>query len=365
MMQATFQRVIELAIAIQQIPAPTFQEQARVAFVRERFLAEGGMQVEEDGAGNVLACLVGMGRSGPLVVSAHLDTVFPLDANLRVQRDSDRVYGAGIGDNALGVAALFGLAWLLKERNLNLPGDLWLAATVGEEGLGNLKGMTSLVERFGNTPLAYLVLEGMSLGHVYHRGLGVRRERISIRTEGGHSWTDYGNPSAVHELARLATRLTGIPLPGKPRCTLNVGKITGGTSINTIAAEAWLELDLRSESAEALEHLSQTVEKICADFRSPGIQVDVELIGSRPAGELDGSHRLVKLAVSALQKQGLQPVLNIASTEANLPLSLGYPALALGLTQGANGHTLHEYILTDPLRQGMEQLVGLVEAVYC
>lgn len=358
------QRIIDLAIAVQQIPAPTFHEQERAAFVRKRFLAEGGLQVEEDAVGNVLARLSGSDRSAPLVVSAHLDTVFPLDANLRVQRESDRVYGAGIGDNALGVAALFGLGWLLKEGNLTLPGDLWLAATVGEEGLGNLKGMTSLVERFGRKTVAYLVLEGMSLGHIYHRGLGVRRTRIAIRTEGGHSWTDFGAPSAVHELARLATQLTGMTLPGSPRCSLNVGKITGGTSVNTIAAEAWLELDLRSESAEALADLGQRVEKMCGDYRRKGIQVEMELIGSRPAGELDANHRLVQQAVSGLQSQGLQPVLNIASTEANLPLSLGYPALALGLTHGANGHTLHEYILTDPLKQGMAQLLHLAEAVW-
>jgi acetylornithine deacetylase/succinyl-diaminopimelate desuccinylase-like protein len=363
MMKPFVERLLDLAIEIQQIPAPTFHESDRADFVRECFHVEKKVTVDMDPAGNVLACLPGNGSAAPVLVSAHLDTVFPLDTNLRFTRESDRVFGAGIGDNAVSVAGLFGLLWLLSERNIQLPGDLWLAANVCEEGLGDLKGMRALVDRFGDLPKAYLVLEGMALGHVYNRALGVRRYRITINTTGGHSWTDYGHPSAVHELAGLATKLTALTMPAKPRTTLNVGKISGGTSVNTIAAEASLELDLRSEGLDALQSVVQKVEEIAASLDSPDVHVQLELIGQRPVGEISNDHPLVLQAQSCLMEQGLRPVLNIGSTDANLPLSLGFPAVTIGLTSGASAHTVHEYILTAPLQKGFEQLVQLVQKI--
>jgi tripeptide aminopeptidase len=362
-MKSCVDKVLELAIAIQQIPAPTFHEAARAKFVRERFQAERDLIVEMDDAGNVLACLPGSGQTNCLVLSAHLDTVFPMETNLRVHQETDRIFGAGIGDNSLGVAGLFGLVWMLAERNIHLPGNLWLAANVCEEGLGDLKGMQAVVNRFGKLPRAYLVLEGMALGQVYHRGLGVRRYRITIRTGGGHSWTDYGQPSAVHELAGLATRLTALTLPARARTTLNVGKISGGTSVNTIAAEASLELDLRSDKIEALQEISRKAEALAESVKRQGVEVHLDLIGQRPAGEIPEQHPLVLLAKSCLVEQGIQPVLNIASTDANLPLSLGLPAVTIGLTHGASAHTVHEYILTDSLEKGFEQLVQLVQRI--
>jgi tripeptide aminopeptidase len=363
MMNSFINRVLELAISIQQVPAPTFHEAGRAEFVRQCFQAEPGLLVEMDPAGNVLACLPGSGNSSGLVVSAHLDTVFPMDTNLRVHREVDRVFGAGIGDNALGVAGLFGLVWLLSERDIHLGRDLCLVANVCEEGLGDLKGMRAVLDRFGDVPQAYLILEGLALGQIYHRGLGVRRYRITISTSGGHSWTDYGQPSAVHELAGLATRLTSLTMPANPRTTLNVGKISGGTSVNTIAAEAHLELDLRSESYAALQEVSQKVEKIATSLNRPDVRVQLELIGQRPVGEISDQHPLVLQAKSCLLDQGIRPILNIGSTDANLPLSMGLPAVTIGLTQGASAHTVHEYILIDPLEKGFEQLLQLVQRI--
>lgn len=357
------QKTIDLAVEIQQIPAPTFHEEERAEFVRERFLMENDLDVETDRVGNVLACLPGEDHEKPILVSAHLDTVFPAEVNLRAQLQPDRIFGAGIGDNSLGVASLFGLLWHLRVQKIRLRYDLWLIANVCEEGLGDMRGMRAVVERFGEKVKAYIILEGQALGHIYHRGLGVRRQRITIRTAGGHSWTDHGHPSAVHELASLATKLTALTMPIDPRSTLNVGKITGGTSVNTIAAEACLELDLRSETVAGLNRLHQQVEEICLSFEGAGVQVDIEMIGERPAGELPADHLLVRQAKSSLLSQGIQPVLNIGSTDANLPLSLGYPAIALGLSRGGSAHTVHEYILTEPFNQGMEQVVRLVEMI--
>jgi tripeptide aminopeptidase len=366
-------RTLDLAIAIQQIPAPTFNEAARAEFVRLCFLGEGLADVEMDAAGNVYARLPGSGRGKPLVVSAHLDTVFPSNVDLHIERQPEfhdgtgtpaRILGPGIGDNSLGVAALSGLVWALRERGLTLPGDLWLVANTGEEGLGNLSGMQTLVERFGSGPIAYCILEAMALGQVYHRGLGVLRYRISAHTSGGHSWIDYGQPSAIHELTALSTRIAALEPPITPRTTLNIGIISGGSSVNTIAAEAMLELDLRSESTSALEALDRQVQLLVQEAQKPGVRVEAEIIGQRPSGGLPADHALVRLAQDCLRAVGIEPHLNTGSTDANLPLSRGLPAVTIGLTTGGKAHTVNEFINIPPLEKGIEQLLRLVMGVW-
>ncbi|MFZ5909900.1 MAG: M20/M25/M40 family metallo-hydrolase [Chloroflexota bacterium] len=358
------QNLLDLVLRIQQIPAPTFAEGQRAEFVKSLFEAEGLQDVSLDATGNVYARLPGQGSGKPLVVSAHLDTVFPLETDLAVSIQPDRIAGPGIGDNSLGVAALFGLRWMLRARGLSLPGDLWLVANVCEEGLGDLRGMRAVVERFGAQALAYLVIEGLSLGFIQHRGLGVRRYRISAHTGGGHSWSDYGQPSALHELARLVAQLTAIPLPEQPRTTLNVGRMGGGTSVNAIASEAWLELDLRSESLQALDDLVRRVESLVGTGSRPGVRFEAQGIGHRPPGELSPGHPLVRLAERCLLAQGVEPKLTVGSTDANAPLSRGFPALVLGVTTGGGAHTPGEYIHTEPAARGMEQLLAFVSGVW-
>ncbi|MBN2548775.1 MAG: M20/M25/M40 family metallo-hydrolase [Anaerolineales bacterium] len=360
------ERVLDLAVAIQQIPAPTFKENQRAMFVLEKFRSAGLHDTDIDATGNVYGRLPGASTRRPLVVSAHLDTVFPASTDLSLRRSPERIDGPGIGDNSVGVAGMFGLLWALQERPAaaRLPGDLWLVANVGEEGLGNLRGMQAVVNRFEAQPLVYLVLEGLALGQVYHRGLAVRRYRISISTSGGHSWVDFGLPSAVHELAKLVTRLAALPLPARPRTTLNVGVIEGGTSVNTIAPTAHLELDLRSESPQALEELVSKVQGLVQNARRADIHALIEPIGQRPAGRLPASHPLIQLARRCLEAQGLDATAAIGSTDANEPLSRGYPSVCLGLTTGYGAHTLNEYIRIAPLRQGLQQLIMFVEGVF-
>ncbi len=357
-------RLLERAIEIQQIPAPTFEEARRAEFVRDGFLREGLVDVELDPVGNVLGRLPGSDGDRLVVVSAHLDTVFPADTSLQVTRTPERVSGPGIGDNSLGAAGLFGLVWGLRSIGATLPGDVWLAANVGEEGLGDLRGMRSLVDRFGRRPLAYIVIEGMALGHVYHRALGVQRYRIDVRTAGGHSWTDYGQPSAIHELSTLVARLDSLVLPSEPRTSWNVGRISGGTSVNTIASDAWIELDLRSENEATLQSLVEQVEMLVRASRLPGVEVEMTRIGRRPAGEIPETHPLVQLARQCLRDQGFEPGSLIGSTDANIPLHLGVPAVCIGLTTGSGAHTVNEFIHIEPLSRGMAQLVQLVTKVW-
>lgn len=366
-------RIMDLTIQIQQIPSPTFSEGKRSEFIYNRFHALGAKEVFVDDCGNVYAHLLGRGEKPPLVVSAHMDTVFPEGTDLTCVRTEEKIYGAGIGDNSLGLAGLFGLYWNFcgdKDMESHLPdldGDLWLVADVGEEGLGNLKGMKAVVDRFRSEPIAYVVLEGMSLGQIFTRGLGVRRYCIQVQGKGGHSWVDYGSPSAIHEIAELVVKITNLPVPKVPRSSLNVGKISGGMSVNSIAAEASLELDLRSESVELLDKMTNWVESLVkqADQRGgDAVRFSSEKIGDRPPGEIKIDHPLVKTAIDCYKKESVEAKLNIGSTDANVPISRGYPAICVGLTSGGGTHTPREYIDTKPVAQGFRILVDLILSTF-
>ena len=372
---ALLKNLLDLAIRIQQIPAPTFHEEQRAIFLRDLFLAESLCDVHIDDIGNVYARLPGKGKSRPLILSAHCDTVFSQHTDLSIRREKDKLYGAGIGDNSLGVAGLFGCLWLLAEtggqqpgkdgfRKSSLPGDVWLVANVGEEGLGDLRGMRAVVERFGKQVQAYVILEGMALGQIYHRGLEVKRYRLQVTTAGGHSWVDYGKPSAIHELAQVMSRIIQLSIPDQPRTTLNIGVIEGGTTVNSIAAQAGFELDLRSEDVSALNQIAAQVEKIVLESARHDVGFKLEVVGQRPGGQIPVGHPLISLARESLEAQGISPNLAIGSTDANLPLSHGLPAVCIGLTTGGGAHTLNEYISTAQVAQGLKQIKQIIQGAW-
>jgi acetylornithine deacetylase/succinyl-diaminopimelate desuccinylase-like protein len=358
------EQVIQRAIEIQQIPAPTFKEQQRAEFVKQAFEQEGLKDVSMDEIGNVFARLPGRESEPFLVVSAHTDTVFPEDTDLKINRAGTRVAGPGIGDNSVGVAGLFGLLWSLRKDEIKLPGDLWLVANVCEEGLGDLVGMRRVVKRFGAAPLGYVVLEGLALGRLYHRGLGVKRYKVSVKTRGGHSWIDYGSPSAIHILTELAQQILSIRLAYRKRSTINIGRISGGVSINTIAPYASMELDLRSESGRVLNVLSRKVEDVVRFAKRPEVELAIEVIGHREFGEIDPEHSLVQLGIRALTRQGIDADLLIGSTDANVPLSQGIPAICIGLTNGGAAHTEEEFMHTTNLIKGLAQLTDVVQEAF-
>ncbi len=357
------QRILTWALALQAIPGPTFDEARRAAWLEEQWRVLG-LEPSRDPVGNVYARLPGTGAARPVVVSAHLDTVFPVGTPLAARQAPGRIYGPGIGDNSVGVAGLLGLALALRQHGpWPPPGDIHLVGNVGEEGLGNLRGMAAVVDRFGDRPAAYIVVEGLALERIYHRGLWIRRYRVTVRTRGGHSWADYGAPSAVHELAALVAEAARWRLPRRPRTTFNVGVLHGGTSVNTIAAQAVAEVDWRSEARAALDRWSQRFVALAQSRARPGVEVTVEEIGFRPGGGIPAEHPLVQTALAAYQAQGVTPSLGVGSTDANLPLSRGYPAVVVGLTRGGGAHTLEEYIETGPVAQGLAGLVTLVRQV--
>lgn len=363
MFEPLAQRVLQRTLEIQRIPAPTFHETQRAAFVLNQWHQEG-LEAFQDAVGNVYARVPGQGRARPLVISAHLDTVFDHNTPLTVRQRGVRWYGPGIGDNSLGVAGLFGVWWALQVQGWYPPGDIFLVANVAEEGLGNLRGMRAVVERFQDRALAYLVLEGLALGKVYHRGLGVRRYRVQVRTPGGHAWGDFGTPSAIHELSRLVTRCTAWDLPTTPRTTFNVGRIHGGTGVNVIAAEAEAWVEWRSEDGGELVRWCRRFETLCRQAHTDRVRVTWKVVDERPWGMLPVQHPLVQAALQSAWSHGIEARPASGSTDANLPLSLGYPAVGVGLTHGGGAHTLEEYIHIEPLPRGLAALVDLVQRVF-
>ena len=358
-------RIIELAIQIQQIAAPTFNETERAKAVFSLFqqYAETLRDIELDSSGNVYARYPGLSAGQPLVVSAHLDTVFPLDTSLSVKKEDGKVYGPGIGDNSISVACLVAAVEQLIANNAKPQRDIWFCANIGEEGLGDLIGMKRVVDRFGAAPRLYLVLEGLGVDHLIHQGIGVKRYRIFAHSKGGHSWADFGIPSAIHELSELVSLINQVQVPKIPKTTYNVGKFSGGTSINTIAAEASIELDLRSQSAVELRKLDQKVLAIIEGLNRTGSQITFEKIGERASGELDASHPLLAMAQGVINASGMEPILMAGSTDANVPLSKGYPSFVMGITRGGGTHTVHEYIETADIGVGFANYMKVIELV--
>jgi len=362
--------LLEQIIEIQQIPAPTFAEAQRAAFIEARFRQVGLVDVSRDEMQNVYGRFPSANPTlPPVVISAHSDTVFPADIDLTVKQDGRYIYGPGIGDNSAGVGGIIFLAELLHKFAVSLSADVWFASNVGEEGLGDLRGMRAVVKRFGAQP-TYLVVEGGLYGQISHHAIGVRRYRIQVKAPGGHSWGSFGNASAIHILGHLISALDQMEVPEHPKTTFNVGVIEGGTSINSIAQSAHMLLDLRSEDSAALAQLVSNVEALIGEFRRRysgngrfRTSIIIEQIGNRPAGYLDRHAPLVKLAEAALNQVGCRQVFYISSSsDANIPLSEGLNAVCIGLAESNFAHRLDEYLDPQNLHRGMAQLLLLTLA---
>lgn len=354
--------VLDLTARVAAIPAPTFQEEERAAFVRVQ-MEQLGLEVATDAAGNVTGRRRGQGGQGAILLAAHTDTVFPAETDLTVRAEPGRLSGPGIGDNSLAVASLLTLARLLTEADLETGPDLLFCANTGEEGLGNLRGIRQALVEYGPELRAVVALEGHGLGRVTNQGVGSRRLRVTVRAPGGHSWGAFGQASAIHVLGQIIARIAALEVPAEPKVTYNVGQIEGGVSVNTIAPRASLLLDMRSADAGALQNLAGQVEEILeqANDAERGVTISSEVIGDRPAGAVDEGAPIVQTAQAVLRELGLEPRLNASSTDANAPMAAGIPAICIGLTTGGNAHRLDEYIDTEPLADGLRQLAVLTE----
>jgi tripeptide aminopeptidase len=369
--------ITEEHVRICSIPASPFGEQQRAEYLSRKFRELGLTEVEIDDEGNCLGLLKGSSQTPLLVVSAHLDTVFSKDTDFTVTRRDEKLFAPGIADDGCGLAALSALAQAIQTEQIPIEGSILFVGTVGEEGEGNLRGVRYLFTkgRWATKIDAFLSFDGPGLDRITNRALGSHRYRVEITGPGGHSWGDFGLPNPVHAMGRAISRLAGYPAPKEPRTTFNVGRIEGGTSVNSIPSRASIEVDLRSAAERDLQRLDaffrramrEAVDEENATRRvgDPPLNLKVDLIGERPTGETRADSPLVEVALEATRALGVTPRLDQSSTDSNLPISLGIPAITLG-AGGSSGasHSLDEWY--DPrerdlgLKRGLLVILGVV-----
>jgi tripeptide aminopeptidase len=339
--------IIEDQIAIARVPAPTGGESERAEWMTRRLRSAGLRNVEIDEMGNVIALTGPRGRA-PVVLCAHLDTVFESRDPIQVHREGPRLAAPGISDNARGLATLATLADLVGSGQLEIKRPVLFAATTCEEGHGDLRGARHLFDTAAANAHVAIALDGPGDERVVTSALGCRRYHIVFRGPGGHSWGRYGAPNAIHATAALVTRLTGYAAYDRSRTALTVSRIGGGTTINAIPAEAWIEVDVRSTSDHELVRLDQHIRRAARDSceeensrrraDTTPLSASLTLMGERPAGEVSTDHDVVVAAAEATRAVGRTPEFAVASTDANIPLSRGIPAIAIG-GGGAGGET--------------------------
>jgi len=359
------------------IAAPPFGEGPRAHWLRSRFGELGLEEAQVDRLGNVLGVRPGADRNANLIaITAHVDTVFSAETPLNIRREGDRLCGAGISDNGAGIVGLLALASALRSVNLAHSAGLLFIGNVGEEGEGDLRGMRHIFcespwkDRIGPT----VVLDGAAIDTVVTQGLGSRRFQVTIQGPGGHSWSDFGVPNPIVVLSRAIARFSRTELPAEPKISTNVGVISGGTSVNSIPESATMRVDIRSASKDEMERveraLREAVEQAASEYPkrsrngSKGISYEIQLIGCRPAAELDPNARILRVIRAVDAHLGNRARLHRASTDANVPLSLGREAISIGAGgSGGGAHTLQEWY--DPAQRdvGLQRVLLTVLAL--
>ncbi len=376
-------QLVQWQMEMARIPAPPFGESARGAWLAERFREVGLDDVRIDDVGNVFGIHPGFGRRY-VALSAHIDTVFPANTPLNIRQQGSRLYGPGVSDNGAGVTAMLGIAALLRTVRVRHSLPFVFVGNVGEEGEGDLRGMRHIFStpRWKDSIAYSVVLDGAGADTIVAEALGSRRFEVIVRGPGGHSWSDFGAPNPIVILAKAIETFTATPVPAMPKTTFNIGVIRGGTSVNSIPESASMKVDIRSTSMAEMERLEQglrlalnraiedeTMESqmrsssasqsaSVTQKRAPGVSCEVVVIGSRPAGELQPGARILQVirAVDAQLSNAAQ--VQRASTDANIPLSLGQEAIAIGGGgSGGGAHTLQEWFDSNGRELGLKRIL--------
>jgi tripeptide aminopeptidase len=363
------------------IPAPPFGESARAAWLSEKFRDVGLDDVRIDDVGNVFGTHPGFGKRY-VALSAHIDTVFPANTPLNIRQQGSRIYGPGVSDNGAGVASMLAIAALLRAVRLRHASPLVFIGNVGEEGEGDLRGMRHIFStpRWKDSIAYSLVLDGAGADTIVAEALGSRRFEVIVRGPGGHSWSDFGAPNPIVILAKAIDTFTATVVPTVPKTTFNIGVIRGGTSVNSIPESASMKVDIRSTSMTEMERLEHALrralnravedETLSAEMRSPaqkrpsGVSCEVVVIGNRPAGELQPGARILQVlrAVDAQLANAAQ--VQRASTDANVPLSLGLEAVAIGGGgSGGGAHTLQEWFDSNGRELALKRILLTILAL--
>jgi len=363
--------ILRAQMDVSQIPAPTGAEEERARWIARRF-RESGLTTDVDAAGNVVARAPGAYAAAPVVVCAHLDTVFPAETNLAVHRDGTRVIGPGISDNARGLAVMLVLARAIHESRAGFARGVEFVATTGEEGTGDLRGARFLFNKGdGVPPSAVIALDGAGDQRIVNTALGSRRYRVVYRGPGGHSWASFGTPNPVHAAARATTMLASLRSRDLARAAITVSRIGGGMAVNAIPEEAWLEVDVRSTSSATLAHCEREVRSIASAAAfdenerrlraSQPMTHSVETIGQRPCGSTSDDAALVVAALEATRLVGRAPELAIGSTDASAAIDVGAPAIAIGAGgRGGDAHSSREWYEDTASSAGVERAFTIV-----
>ncbi len=369
-------QTLEWQCDVTRVAAPTGHESARAAWMAARFADIGWNDVYLDTVGNVIARRPGADRGHPVTggiwCCAHLDTVFADPAPV-VTRDGARLLGPGIGDNGRGLAALLAIGHALHTAGVETPHEIILACTVGEEGLGDLRGMKQLMADAQPGPQAVIAIDGAGDDRIVTGALGSKRWRITFSGPGGHSWADFGIVNPVHAAAAAASALHAVMLPREPRTALTVARIGGGESINSVPQVGWLEVDLRSLSASVLTDLERVVRETVVRIErsennrrsanTPAMASRIDVLGERPCGSLADDAPLVRLAQQATRASGGVPRLAIGSTDASVPIAMGIPAIAIGAGGSGGGtHTPEEWYDDTHGVRGLQRALRIVTA---
>lgn len=361
-------------IQLCEIPAPPFGEGPRAEYFRDELRKRGLLDAKLDGIGNCVALRPGRSDTPLVVISAHLDTVFPAGTDCTVRQERGRLFAPGIGDDGCGLTALLAIAEALNECRIETEGSLLFVGTVGEEGEGNLRGARFLCEKgeWAGRISSFISFDGPGVVRITHAALGSRRYHLQFRGPGGHSWGDFGVVNPIHALGRVIGKLAAYPAPIDPRTTYNVGQIEGGRGVNVIPAQASIDVDLRSADADELLRLDAYFRRVAREGAgeensqrragSPPLELDLRLTGERPGGETALDSAIMRIATEATLAVGSQPVFERSSTDANVPISLGIPAVTLGGggTSG-NTHTLDEWYDPRGREEGLKR--GLLVAL--
>jgi acetylornithine deacetylase/succinyl-diaminopimelate desuccinylase-like protein len=344
-------------ITLTEIPAPPFKEAARARAYRDMFAARGLAAVEIDEEGNVLGLRKGTGGGPLVVVSAHLDTVFPEGTDVKVRREGDKLFAPGVGDDSAGLATQLALIDAMNAGGVRTRSDILFVGTVGEEGLGDLRGVRHLFTKgkYRDKAKAFFSLDGGGLEGIVTGGAGSKRYRVTFKGPGGHSYGAFGIVNPMAAMSSAISELYRTQVPAKPKTTFSASVVGGGTSVNAIPEEVWLEVDMRSESAAELARLERRFLAIVAEAAaaenaarstaSGAVSAEPKVIGDRPAGQTSESADIVRFAAAAYRAEGLKAAFHSASTDSNLPISLGIPAVTLSRSaSGGRAHAPDEWV---------------------
>jgi len=360
---------------VARIPSPPFGEAARATWLASKFRELGLDDVHSDDVGNIFGIHPGFGRNY-IALSAHMDTVFPAGTPLNIRQQGNRLYGPGVSDNGAGLTALLAIASLLRSVRIRHSLPFLFIANVGEEGEGDLRGMRHIFSsaRWKDSITYNLVLDGAGSDTVVAEALGSRRFEVIVRGPGGHSWSDFGAPNPILVLARAIQTFAQTPVPSSPKTTFNIGVIRGGTSVNSIPESASMRVDLRSTSMAEMERLEVAMRGALDDAveqeskimearassqrRTSGVSCEIVVIGNRPAGELNPNARILQVIRTVDAHLANVAQVQRASTDANIPLSLGREAIAIGGGgTGGGAHTLQEWFDCNGRELGLKRIL--------